>query len=267
MSVNAKFNLPVIFLVSWYDRIMKPLKRLTLTHAYNVRDLGGFEASGNTITKWHSIYRSDALYGLDETEWQRLCNAGIRTIVDLRSNSERLEYAETPPSLISMIHCPLQAEELDSSNLAESAAKAFEKSLSAGYCKMIEQTPQLLVTALKAVLAGLEKGGVLFHCAAGKDRTGVLAAVLLELLGVNRTDIVADYEVSFTYNRIGLFRYIRSEKEYKAIEHLLYSDRTNMDSLLECFDRVHLVPYLAFHGFGSECVERLRSLCLTACEY
>ena len=70
--------------------------------------------------------------------------------------------------------------------------------------KMIGEDAALAGQAAWAVMEGVTQGAVVFHCTAGKDRTGVLAAMLLLLLGVAEEDIIADDQVSFTYNRRGV---------------------------------------------------------------
>ena len=66
-------------------------------------------------------------------------------------------------------------------------------------------------------MEGLSKGPVVFHCTAGKDRTGVLAAILLLRLGVDEEDIIADYQVSFTYNRRGMNQLLARYPEMQAL--------------------------------------------------
>lgn len=234
------------------------MKRIRLNHASNVRDLGGFETTDGYTTKWQTIYRGDALYNLSAEEWKKLYKAGVCTVVDLRSSAEKIKYPDRPLPQIKVFDCPMQKEDIDDSNLVQTAERAFTSSLALGYCKMVEETPELLINALRVVISSLKNGAVLFHCTAGKDRTGVLAAVILELVGVTRPDIIADYEVSYTYDMEGLFKYFSLSGDMSAIEPLLHSNRDNMLSLFDCFDRIHLVSYLKDRGFGADEIKELR---------
>ena len=179
------------------------IRRLRLNHVANVRDLGGYEADGGMI-RWNMLYRAGDLSGADEGDWERLKAAGVRTILDLRSASELRVKPDRPPQGISWYHLPLQTEEIDLEHPADLAGLAFLKSLRESYVIMAGENTGLLAAALARLTAALDDGAVLFHCTAGKDRTGVLAAAVLWLCGAAREDIVADYEVSHTYNQGGL---------------------------------------------------------------
>lgn len=243
---------------------MTPVKRLKLEHAYNVRDMGGIETADGRITRWQRLYRSDSLHGLLPQEWKRLEDAGIKTVIDLRSSAERARCKETPPDSIKSIHCSMQKDRLPDQNEDEvtAARKAFGGSLTTGYRSMLLDTPHLLVCALKQVVCGLEKGAVLFHCTAGKDRTGVLAAALLFLLGADSSDIVAEYEVSYTYNRRGFFRFQDTMPNFKDLQPLLFSDAENMEQLVAFFKEINLADYLAKHDFSDADITRLKELTL-----
>ena len=182
------------------------IRRLRLNHVANVRDLGGYEADGGMI-RWNMLDRAGDLSGADEGDWERLKAVGVRTILDLRSASELRVKPDRPPQGISWYHLPLQTEEIDLEHPADLAGLAFLKSLRESYVIMAGENTGLLAAALARLTAALDDGAVLFHCTAGKDRTGVLAAAVLWLCGAAREDIVADYEVSHTYNQGGWARW------------------------------------------------------------
>lgn len=235
-----------------------PVKRIRLQHAANVRDLGGFETRAGETVKWNRLFRGDGLNGLADWEWKKLTDRGVRTVIDLRSRSETIDLPDCPPEGIQWVHCPLQEEELDMNDVSNSARRAFAGSLEEGYCQMAENHPQLLARAIQQVSEGLERGAVLFHCTAGKDRTGVLAAALLYLLGVEDQDIVADYQVSEGYNRYGIERMLRTQSGFEKMKHLLKSDAVSMDALLECFRRIDLETLLLNNGLIKERLDYFR---------
>lgn len=241
---------------------MYNIKRIRLNHAFNIRDLGGLETADGSLIRWNRLFRGDCLSFLTSEEWKKLSDCGIVSVVDLRSSSETNLMKDQVPETMQYFHCPLQKEEIDFSNASESAAKAFTKSLADGYQKMLTDSPELIAAAIKTVIQCLEKGGVLFHCSAGKDRTGVLAAVLLTLLGADREDIVADYQVSFTYNQRGINKAAASLPDYQSILPMLSSDAGHMEQLLDLFEKLNLASYLMQHGLSASDVDHLKGLVL-----
>lgn len=241
---------------------MDYIKHLILPHATNVRDLGGLQTQSGKAVRWNRLFRADALSALDETEWQTLYQKGIRTVVDLRSLAETELFGDCVPQGISWVHCPLQEENLNIYDLDEGAAAAFRRSMADCYTDIAAKTPQLLCAALHAVVKGLEKGAVIFHCTAGKDRTGVLAATLLYLLGAYECDIVADYEVSNTYNRNGLHKMLEELPNYDELLPMLNSDPENIQALLIYYNQTDILSRLAENGFGEAEVQALRAAVL-----
>ena len=238
----------------------KHIKRLRLKHAHNVRDLGGLETADGGVIRWNTLYRAGNLSEADGSDWQRLREAGIRNILDLRSLPEIRSCPDRAPEGISWHHTPLQTEEIDLNDLAGSAGKAFQKSLKEGYIHIVEKHTHLLAAALVRLTECLQQGAVLFHCSAGKDRTGVLASSVLYLCGVEREDIVADYEVSYTYNQNGLNASAGRMPGFEEILPLLRSDGGNMEELLDFYEKTGLEARLAEYGFSREMQRRLREL-------
>ncbi len=238
---------------------MDCIKHLILPHAFNLRDLGGFATLEGLTVRWHKLYRADALCALTEAEWQMLYARGVRTVVDLRSLAETETMPDRVPEGISWHHCPLQEEQLDIYNLDEGAAAAFRRSMAECYTDILHKTPHLLAAALRTTVEGLQDGAVIFHCTAGKDRTGVLAACILHLLGVYDADILADYEVSNTYNRAGLQKVVETLPNYEELLPMLSSARENMEPLLSAFHEIDLKAYLAQYGFDEASFDALRA--------
>lgn len=131
-------------------------------------------------------------------------------------------------------HCPLQREQIDAKDITGSAERAFAGSLTDGYLNIVKTNGALLASAVRQLIAGLEKGAVLFHCTAGKDRTGILASCIFTLCGISQEDIVADYEVTYTYNKKGMNRLLRmlDEETRGRMEPLMRSDAESMERLL-----------------------------------
>ena len=117
-------------------------------------------------------------------------------------------------------------------------------------------------------MEGLTQGAVVFHCTAGKDRTGVLAAILLLLLGVAEEDIIADYQVSFTYNRRGMNQLLARYPEMQALlaqsgeDSLLHAHPRNIQAVLELLNAENIGPWLEQAGVGRDMQERFRQIML-----
>lgn len=167
-------------------------RELSLQVAYNVRHLGGYRAA-NGATTGEALVRSGSLHRLTDAGVAALADAGVHTIVDLRSAVER--DRDVTPDVerfgITRINAPVFEQDASPVGLSEEFP---------GFATIY---PRFLDTGAAAYRSLFETiadsdGGVLFHCAAGKDRTGVAAALLLGLAGVDDDTIVADFTVSET---------------------------------------------------------------------
>ncbi len=170
-------------------------QQIILRGAYNVRDLGGYlTAQGSPIPMRHFL-RADCLDRLGEGEPERLHFEGLRMVIDLRTPRE---VHDTPSRLsrqrgVEWVNLPL-FDALSPSALAEVDVPDGHPLL-AMYVTAIEMRGDAIATIL-ARISTVRDGAVLFNCTAGKDRTGIIAALLLGLAGVSRPDIVADYAVT-----------------------------------------------------------------------
>lgn len=157
----------------------------------NLRDLGGLATEGGGTTAWGAFVRGDTLCDLTETGRGAVLGYGIRTVVDLRSAGE-ITSAPNPfaalPDVISYIHHPLN--DLATAQRIEGMETAAER-----YVEMVSAGGRRLA-AIFTSFAQAPEGGILFHCYAGRDRTGIVAALLLRLAGVPVEAIVEDYEVT-----------------------------------------------------------------------
>ena len=209
--------------------------RLPLQNAYNVRDLGGYACDGG-VTDWRAFVRADSLHRLSGDDVDFLLDYGIRTVIDLRSANE-LEDAPDPDGLKAFTdyhHIPLMSGNVtEVTTLPDGDPASF---LGRFYLSTLKDET-LAVRSVMEAIAEAREGGVLFHCAGGKDRTGITAALLLGLVGVARADILANYEVTYTYNSQNM-EMSASASKY-PVEYM-YSRRESMEPALD---------YIA--GFGS----------------
>lgn len=165
------------------------MRRYPTTTVTNMRDLGGYPTQDGRMTRYHRFIRSDQPAGLTGTELAMLRQAGLTTAIDLRGPGE----AAATPS------CLDEVEGVESLRIGFDPNDFWpedDEGVDVLYQGLVDGNP-----ALPEVFRTIAQapGAVLFHCAAGKDRTGVVAAILLMLAGVADADIVADYQVSATY--------------------------------------------------------------------
>lgn len=156
---------------------------------HNLRDVGGYPAADGRQSAHGVLFRSDALDRLSPAGRETLRSLGLHRIVDLRSDPE----ITGEPSALG---------DLDIDTVCVSVLRAAAPSAQPGrrhtlarlYELMVERRGDQLVTALRAILSS--SGPTLVHCTAGKDRTGVLVALALDAVGVEREAVVADYAAS-----------------------------------------------------------------------
>lgn len=170
--------------------------RVSLAGTANTRDLGGYLTEQGDRVRSGLLYRSDSPHRLaaGDAAFARL---GIRTIVDLRSDAEldRLGRPPLGPAVRAYVHAPLR---LGASTGAGDAAGVAELrrdgplTLGKLYCHYVTQSGEELRSILR-LLSDEQALPALFYCVAGKDRTGIVAAIILALLGVPDAAIAADY--------------------------------------------------------------------------
>jgi protein-tyrosine phosphatase len=170
-----------------------PVRHLELEGAWNFRDLGGYRGRDERPLRWRRLYRADGLHRLTDADLRRVAELGLRTVVDLRTGDEvdkgRLA---TDPAVTAWHHLPM----LDVLPPREGYVSwAGSEYVADQYLAMTEGARPVIARFIELVV---EPGAypLVFHCFAGKDRTGVLTALVLGLLGVSDGDIAADYALS-----------------------------------------------------------------------
>ncbi|GAA2226779.1 tyrosine-protein phosphatase [Promicromonospora sukumoe] len=181
---------------------MTSIPALTLSAPVNLRDLGGIPVDGGVVRPGFAL-RADDLALVTDDVARGLVDGGVRAIIDLRSTDELGVTGRGPlgtHSNVSYHHVPLLADIGQAADQSAGTAGAHPAAVAEMmdqtkfgrmYLRMYEGAAPQIVTAL-AIIAHAP-GAVAFHCAAGQDRTGVLAASLLLALGADQDDIVTDY--------------------------------------------------------------------------
>lgn len=238
------------------------LKHIPMDGPQNFRDLGGFLNKQGKVIKWEQLFRADGLSQLSENDIAKMKARNIRTIVDLRGKAEQEAHPDIVPEGMIYYPCPMMREDV---KVEEGRAQhSFMKSMKQGYLNMINEGADLIGNVVKVVMEALEQGAVVFHCSAGKDRTGILSAVLLLVLDAYEQDIVADYQVSYTYNERGVNRYIESIPEMKSLlessgeDSVMHSNPKNMRAVLEIINADNIQGWLEALGVSKELQNQFR---------
>lgn len=240
---------------------MNNLKRIPFAHLHNCRDLGGYACTDGMIG-WHRLYRGEVPSRLTGSEWEKMKELGVRTVIDLRSPMEQKAEAYEVPECMERIAYPLQQydlqinaeEKLSEEELIELAKLSFGESLSAGYVKMIEDAPERMVYLLRTIADRLPEGAVFYHCTAGKDRTGVLTAMIYLLCGVSPMDIIADYQVSAAYQEQNpLYEQIPEE-----LRSYLATPPETMEGFLARAAEKDYIGLLMKNGLEQDVIDRLK---------
>ena len=237
---------------------MRDYKRIPFTHMRNCRDLGGYACEDGGFFCFHKVYRADVPFQMTEEEWKQVEDMGVRTIIDLRSLSEQENAKYEVPAGITKVSFPLMREEIDLQNvksIEEGARQSFGRSLEEGYFKIIEGNTEKVAEALKLIAKSLKKGAILYHCSAGKDRTGIISALIYLLCGVEKRDIVADYQVTATY----IAKSMMMASLPDEMKQLLKSDPQSMEAFLEKVENDNLLSKLYDCGLTVEDVEAIKS--------
>jgi protein-tyrosine phosphatase len=166
-------------------------RAVVLDGVHNFRDLGGYPAAGGT-TRWELVYRADGLGRLTPEDVEALKARGLGTVIDLRTDRELAERGRYPVDLHSVTfhHLPVLDQTWSAENMPE--VDNAHEFLMWAYRDMLKVGADKIAGAIR-VIAEPDATPVVFHCAAGKDRTGLVAALLLACLGVPDDFIAADY--------------------------------------------------------------------------
>jgi protein-tyrosine phosphatase len=169
---------------------------LPMRGARNFRDMGGYATTTGRQTRWRTLFRADGLHRLEATDLDLLKTIGLRTVIDLRTDAELALRGRFPVDqhAVDFHHVSVLDATWD-----RDAARAWKGSAAEYYHRaygtMLHEGADHFIRGVK-VLAKADALPAVFHCAAGKDRTGLLAALVLGALQVDRQTILDDYELT-----------------------------------------------------------------------
>jgi protein-tyrosine phosphatase len=172
-------------------------RRVPFEGITNLRDLGGYLTVTGGATRWGRVFRADALHKLTSQDLDAFGELGVTTIFDLRGDVERDEFPGPVPSLhVSIVGRPRDVDPAPPK--PDMTAREGEQMLRDVYVGALTHSSAEIGTILRG-LADPDRTPAVFHCHGGKDRTGIVAAVLLLALGVDRDTVLDDYETTSRY--------------------------------------------------------------------
>jgi protein-tyrosine phosphatase len=172
-------------------------RRVPFEGSKNFRDLGGYRTRAGRAVRWGLVFRSDSLHGLSAADLALYEQLGLRAVYDLRGEAERQERPDPVPSR----HLAIVGQPADAPSPVTQVRITTadgEQLLHDLYVAHIDHAAVQIGELFTGLVAddGLP---AVFHCHAGKDRTGIVAALLLEVLGVEREAVLDDYELTARY--------------------------------------------------------------------
>jgi protein-tyrosine phosphatase len=169
-------------------------RTLVFSSVYNFRDVGGYAGLDGRTVRWRRLFRADSLHRLDASDRAAFAELGVRTVVDLRRGFEVEQHGRVPHADgLRYVHAMLA--HVDWKDVAYPGGVVHARWLADRYLNFLSDGRAGLAASL-AVLADPAAAPVVVHCMAGKDRTGVVCALTLALLGVSDADIAADYALT-----------------------------------------------------------------------
>lgn len=227
---------------------MAAMRHWPLPDTHNIRDLGGYVGSNGGTTQWGRILRGEALHDLSAQSATKLADHNLSLVIDLRGPHET---TFTPHPFRDHPTVAYRNVVLFDA-LAPIAMAQMPFDMARRYCDAIDTCGPQLAEVLRAIIQA-PPGIVLFHCTAGKDRTGIIAALLLLIAGVDRHDIIADYALTASAEELIdklRQRALDAGSQPDHIDRVLASDTATMQAMLEHLDTAHggIDAYLAEIG-------------------
>lgn len=242
-----------------------PQRGVAFRNVFNFRDLGGYRTIDGRTVAWQRLYRSDDLCRLHDSEREQLRALGIRTVIDLRRPHEIAELGRIPDiDGITYQHVHMAHPLWPSADFPDTAARTsyvIER-----YREMSIEAADGIGEALR-LIADPAAAPLVFHCIAGKDRTGLVSALILALLGVPDDVIAEDYTLSEVAEPAtwAYFTRDRPDKAPDRWKHIVVSPPEAMLAFLEDLRARHgsITGYAKSVGVTDDHLDSLRAHLLT----
>jgi protein-tyrosine phosphatase len=241
-------------------------RAVAFANIHNFRDLGGYRGLGGRTIRWQRLYRSDDLSRVREADQTTFAGLGVRTVIDLRRPNEVAAIGRIPAFdgyAYHHVHLDYPAwASRTFTNTAERTDYVIDR-----YLEMADSATEGIGDALR-LIADKDNAPLVFHCIAGKDRTGVVAALTLSLLGISDDDIADDYHLSEAAEEPNWAWHSRNYPDLvrERLTHLTISPREGMLGFLDQLRSRHgsVEAYVASLGVTDAHVAAMREHLLTS---
>jgi hypothetical protein len=222
---------------------------------YNARDLGGLPTRDGRTTRHGALIRSADPCFVTSAGWRAATAAGVRTVVDLRNDDE---VAGAPPVPVDIQRVRVALDGIEDTELWRYIDDEKLDGTPLYYRPFLDRRADRCVAAVTAV-ARAHPGGIIFHCGAGRDRTGLVTALLLALAGVDPEVIADDYELS-TEALPPLFAALGMDDQGPLLERILTEKGTTArQALLAVLAGFDVEQYLLAAGASKDDLAAVRS--------
>ena len=168
-------------------------RHIAFERLHNFRDLGGYRSADGRAVRWGRLFRSDSLGKLQGGDWDRFLTLGVRTVIDLRYLWEIERSGRVPRHEgLAYHHLSIEHRPYDQASLGPGTEPA--RFLADRYTEVVHDGVEELRRGLEIIAD--DTAPLVFHCHSGKDRTGLLAMLVLALIGVHEDDIVEDFALT-----------------------------------------------------------------------
>lgn len=233
--------------------------RIDIPGTYNLRDFAGFRVADGVIRE-RALFRADALHQLTPDTGRDLADLGVRTVIDLRDPNERNEYPNRIPKTVTTIEQPIFP---DAASHVSRRLSIFDLT-DLIYFQHGNELGQVIIQIANQA----DDGGILFHCTAGKDRTGAVASLTLLALGADRDEVLTDYAASeqhlngeWLHNYVTKLRELGYDPDEQTVGLIASTPAEALDQTLTKIDREHgsVLNYLSAHRVDHTVIETLRT--------
>ncbi|TKT90697.1 tyrosine-protein phosphatase [Dyadobacter frigoris] len=242
---------PYFNLISKKDTITISNRHIDFKNVINFRDIGGIKTMEGKTVRWGKIFRSDNLAGLKKNEFHKFNDLRIQTVYDLRTANEIKGKEDQLPENVKYVHFSTVKDNGDLLTKLKSRVlngeiseeKSIELTLEL-YKGCVSENLPTVRNLLQQILTSDEP--VLYHCSAGKDRTGMTTALILSILKVDRQTILDEYLLSNYYRKdkiekmlgkVKLAKLVKRHINTKVIENFMKVDERYLNATFEVIDK------------------------------
>jgi len=238
---------------------MREKYRIPMEGCLNFRDLGNYTCAGGQTTRTGKFYRADSLAKLSDNDITAIAALGVSCVLDLRFAYEAEEGVNRLRERGGFLYKNISVAEKAQENPLD-----FPDTNEEFYINILQKSGAEVAEVFRFFLANRNKSFV-FHCTAGKDRTGVIAALLLDLAGVSREEIIADYALTHGYmwdSLMAIKTAIEAKYGTTLKESMFAAQPKSMEAFLEELYKTYggAAAYLSAQGLTNAEIDTLRGM-------